>query len=365
MPVQVARCGKRLGAGGPAMRLSTALGHDRGIGGVAALRDAPKAGAGGFWCRSGLRAAVQRVSSNSGPGTSLVRVTTDPAEPLCAARPGIAGPPRRGRPRSAAGAAAGAGSGLALAEALRREYPADLVAAAMAQHDLRKAAAAKFSRAADMLFTRAGYEQASSEAVAAYRAGRLRGAARIADLCCGIGGDLIALAATADVLAVDRDAVHACLARYNAAAAGRAGRVTVLVFDVRDVPLAGLDAVFIDPAPFRPGHRLGGRRPPVPCRGLRTPANLVRRADCPGRSGLRQGRTRDPGRGGAARLGGRVSSPRAVISRRPRPSGRFERWPPPPADTRTARAAPPSCPRPKQAPRQAPLSSAGPGRAVR
>ena len=46
--------------------------------------------------------------------------------------------------------------GLALAVRLRREYPADLVAAATAQHELRLAARAKFSRAADMLFTRSG-----------------------------------------------------------------------------------------------------------------------------------------------------------------------------------------------------------------
>jgi hypothetical protein len=147
-------------------------------------------------------------------------------------------------------AAAGSqrGTSLALAERLRRDYPASLVAAAMAQQDLRAAAAAKFSRAPQMLFTRAGYEQASSEAVAAYRAGRVRDAGRVADLCCGIGGDLIALAAANEVLAVDRDAAHARLARHNAAVYGRAAHVTAVVADVRDVPLAGLGAVFIDPA---------------------------------------------------------------------------------------------------------------------
>lgn len=164
-------------------------------------------------------------------------------------------------------------SPLALAERLRREYPADLVALAMAQRDLRRAAAVKFSRADEMLFTRAGLEQSSSETIARYRAGRLRGASRIADLCCGIGGDLIALSAASPVLenaapgslvpespllespvlqntvlAVDRDATHARLARYNASVYGRAERVTAVVADVRDVPLAGLDAVFIDPA---------------------------------------------------------------------------------------------------------------------
>lgn len=137
---------------------------------------------------------------------------------------------------------------LALAERLRREYPAGLVATAMAQRELRQAAAAKFSRAAGMLFTRAGYEQSSSETIASYRASRLKHAARVADLCCGIGGDLLALAGASGVLAVDRDETHARLALHNAAVYGRADRVRAVVEDVRDVSLAGIDAVFIDPA---------------------------------------------------------------------------------------------------------------------
>jgi hypothetical protein len=141
-----------------------------------------------------------------------------------------------------------AGASLALAVRLRRDYPASLVATAMAQQDLRRAAEAKFSRAADMLFTRAGYEQSSSETIAGYRASRLKNARRVADLCCGIGGDLIALAAASDVLAVDRDETHTRLALHNAAVYGRARRVTAVVADVRDVRLAGLDALFIDPA---------------------------------------------------------------------------------------------------------------------
>src|SRR5215472_7910838 len=84
-------------------------------------------------------------------------------------------------------------SQLALAVSLRREYPADLVAAATAQHELRLAARVKFSRAMEMLFTRGGYEQSSSEMIATYRANRLKDARRMADLCSGIGGDLVAL----------------------------------------------------------------------------------------------------------------------------------------------------------------------------
>ena len=139
-------------------------------------------------------------------------------------------------------------SGLALATSLRREYPASLVAAATAQHELRLAARAKFSRAMEMLFTRAGYEQSSSETIARYRAGRLGDAHRIADLCCGIGGDLLALASGREVLGVDRDETHARLALHNAGVYAVAANVRTVVADVRDISLAGLDAVFIDPA---------------------------------------------------------------------------------------------------------------------
>jgi THUMP domain-like/RNA cap guanine-N2 methyltransferase len=142
----------------------------------------------------------------------------------------------------------GGGTPLALAVRLRREYPADLVAAATAQHELRLAARAKFSRASDMLFTRAGYEQSSSEPIARYRAARFGAARLAADLCCGIGGDLLALAAGREVLAVDRDEVHTRLALHNAGVYGAADSVRVLVADVRDIRLDGVDAVFIDPA---------------------------------------------------------------------------------------------------------------------
>jgi predicted O-methyltransferase YrrM len=174
------------------------------------------------------------------PCTSLVPVTNDPAVLLTA----------QGQELLARLAAPGAAAtpAFALAERLRREYPADLVAAAMAQQELRQAAAAKFSRAAEMLFTRAGYEQSSSETIARYRAARLTEARRVADLCCGIGGDLIALAAASAVLAVDRDATHARLALHNAAVYDVADQVRAVVADVRDVALTGIDAVFIDPA---------------------------------------------------------------------------------------------------------------------
>ncbi|MGO9781640.1 MAG: class I SAM-dependent methyltransferase [Streptosporangiaceae bacterium] len=161
----------------------------------------------------------------------------------------------------AAGREAGQ-SPLALASALRKDYPADLVAVATAQDELRRAAAAKFSRAGRMLFTRPGLEQASSEAAARHRAGRLRAgtAGGLADLGCGIGGDLIALAPGREVLAVDRDPVHLRMAAYNAEVYDGAAGVRTVAADVRDISLAGVDAVFIDPARRLPAGRAPARR---------------------------------------------------------------------------------------------------------
>ncbi len=156
-----------------------------------------------------------------------------------------------------------AGGDLRAAERLRDRWPADLVAAAFTQAELRTRAAAKFTRAARMLFTRAGLEQASSEPLAAHRASRFADLARAADLCCGIGGDLAALGAVAAITGVDRDPVHAAMARHNAAVYGVVAEV--LVADVREVALAGYDAVFVDPARRDGGRRTGvaGSEPPL------------------------------------------------------------------------------------------------------
>ncbi|MGH3157223.1 MAG: class I SAM-dependent methyltransferase [Streptosporangiaceae bacterium] len=154
---------------------------------------------------------------------------------------------------------------LRVATLLRAEYPADLVRDALAQHELRDRARSKFTRAADMFFTRAGLEQGSSEPVASYRAGRYHGAERVADLCCGIGGDLVALAASHQLLAVDRDPLHARMARANAGVYGVAGHVTVATADVRDADLTGVPGVFVDPARRTGQRRLraGDSEPPL------------------------------------------------------------------------------------------------------
>jgi SAM-dependent methyltransferase len=147
---------------------------------------------------------------------------------------------------------------LAVATRLRRTHAPELVSAALAQARLRQRAAAKFGEedAARMYFTPNGLEQSTRAGVAAYRAERFSalGVPRLADLCCGVGGDAIALArAGIDVLAVDSDPLTCDVVRANAAALGVGDRVEVRCQDVRDADVSGCDALFVDPA------RRGGR----------------------------------------------------------------------------------------------------------
>ncbi|MFD5398321.1 methyltransferase domain-containing protein [Streptomyces sp. NPDC127097] len=153
---------------------------------------------------------------------------------------------------------------LAAATRLRREHPAGLVSAALGQARLRQRAAAKFGADAwRMYFTPNGVEQSTRATVATHRAARLAGLGvrTLADLCCGIGGDAIALArAGVRVLAVDRDPLACAAARANAEALGLAELIEVRCADVTEVDTAGYDAVFVDPARRTKAREKGAAR---------------------------------------------------------------------------------------------------------
>ena len=127
-----------------------------------------------------------------------------------------------------------------------------LVAAALTQAQLRVRARAKFGPAADRMFwTPAGFEQSTRASVAAHRAERFAGLApgRVVDLCCGVGGDLVALAAAGlEVVGVDRDPLTAAVARANLEVLGLVDRASVRVEDVTATDLSGFDSAFLDPA---------------------------------------------------------------------------------------------------------------------
>ena len=187
-----------------------------------------------------------------------------------------------------------AADSIRLGSLLREQFAPELVAAALTQHELRRAAESKFSRAGRMLFTRPGLEQASAELVSRYRARRFTGLGRLADLCTGIGGDLISIAGQGETLAVDLDEVHLRMAVLNAQVYGVAAGVRAVRAEVRSVDLAGIDGVFIDPARRSAGRRLrtGQSEPPlgwclgvaqaVPAVGIKLAPGLDRDAVPPG-----------------------------------------------------------------------------------
>ncbi|SDH89337.1 class I SAM-dependent methyltransferase [Nonomuraea jiangxiensis] len=210
--------------------------------------------------------------------------------------------PRGQRALAEAGELIGADP-VAAATRLRRTYDAALTSAALTQAGLRERARAKFGADAErMYFTPHGLEQATRAEVAAHRAHRIAtwpdpgtpvtqqdphtpaaspdlatpatqqapgtpaarhgpdaaatrreagvpaaGGLRVVDACCGIGGDLLALArAGCIVTAVDTDPLTVAVARANAEAFGLAAEVCVA--DAASVRPEDHDVLFADPA---------------------------------------------------------------------------------------------------------------------
>jgi hypothetical protein len=124
-----------------------------------------------------------------------------------------------------------AGIGLLTEVSLIRSLgPADVarfrkaVSAAIRLSPARARAALKFERGAQMWVEATAVEQATAEAVARHKALRFT-CPLVVDLCAGIGGDALALAARADVLAVDHDQGMCRRLSYNAAVYDRASRL--------------------------------------------------------------------------------------------------------------------------------------------
>ena len=119
---------------------------------------------------------------------------------------------------------------------------------------LRKRAEKKFSAASQMFFTDQGLQQATDEFVARYKSARFVDRGLVADLCCGLGGDLIALASRGPVVGVDRDPVIAWLAQYNVQVVlETAAAVRTEVADVCEFDLEETTSLHLDPD-RRPGR---------------------------------------------------------------------------------------------------------------
>ncbi|MBK7749694.1 MAG: methyltransferase domain-containing protein [Candidatus Obscuribacter sp.] len=127
---------------------------------------------------------------------------------------------------------------LKLISSLRKRFDMTTTAALIeaAQARQRAVRQRKYGRADQMFFTRDGLEQSSGEVIANYRARRFVATmpkdARIADLCCGIGGDTIALAQYFDVTGFDLDETRLQLAHANAHVCGVQDKLQVRQSDV-------------------------------------------------------------------------------------------------------------------------------------
>lgn len=139
---------------------------------------------------------------------------------------------------------------LVLATKLRSYLPAEQATVVLETALLRQKAGRKFSRAGEMFFTRAGLEQATAEIVAGHRANRFAAAGykTIADMGCGIGGDAIALAKRATIIAIDRSRTNTRLVKANATVYGVGDSVWPVQADLEQIPPLKVQAFFFDPA---------------------------------------------------------------------------------------------------------------------
>ena len=115
--------------------------------------------------------------------------------------------------------------------------------------ELRGRGKQKFSRADRMYFDRVGYEQSSDEVSAGYKARRMERNASsgpVLDLCCGIGGDTIALAAGQEVWAVEGSRLRVRMTDLNLRAYERRKSARLVCGNVRDIKLIG-GAFHLDP----------------------------------------------------------------------------------------------------------------------
>lgn len=153
----------------------------------------------------------------------------------------------RARPEIFAALSETQGSEFSRQERLRREFPEELVRLALSLEELRGKAAGKFARADKMWFDRVGLEQATAEPIARHKAARFPRDAPVMDLCCGIGGDAIALAAEHPVTVIDHNPTALWRTLANADVYGVADRIHPMLGDVESTEIPTDALIHIDP----------------------------------------------------------------------------------------------------------------------
>ncbi len=140
-----------------------------------------------------------------------------------------------------------------LASKLRRELTFPQVQLLLTQVQLRQRAATRFGQSKSLLFTERALQQATDATLAAYKASRFVRGGPVVDLGCGVGGDLLAIAARGPTVGVDNDPILVLLAEANLRSLFRdAARVHLA--DVRELCILPEVAIHLDPD-RRPGER--------------------------------------------------------------------------------------------------------------
>ncbi len=130
----------------------------------------------------------------------------------------------------------------------RKAATTDRVSAALRLVEARRKGAGKFDRADRMWLDPVGVEQATAEVVARHKARRFAEAGGIVvDLCSGIGGDSLALAASNGVIAVDIDAGMGRRAKWNAGVYQVADRVRIARERAEEFAIPGGARAHVDP----------------------------------------------------------------------------------------------------------------------
>ena len=144
---------------------------------------------------------------------------------------------------------------LRLHQRFAKRHPTDLVKAALETVFLRQKARRKFENSDHMYFIREGLEQSSGESIARHRALRYPREMVIADLCCGLGGDLIGLAENHRVIGVDLDEIRLAMARENLRSYGRLDSAELILRDAIEFRDPRVMGVFVDPDRRADGER--------------------------------------------------------------------------------------------------------------
>ncbi len=142
---------------------------------------------------------------------------------------------------------------LRVVKRLRKTLLPEHSALVMELSQLQIKAKAKFSRAENMLFTKVGYEQATSERISRYKASLFPPGVDVADICCGIGGDAIGLAVGRRVIAIDSQSL---MCQFSAANLELYERTN---FETRAVEFSREVCTEFECLHFDPDRRVAGR----------------------------------------------------------------------------------------------------------